>query len=182
MRLKKPTRVLIDQVRITREGNDAIIDYADAGIPGASHHGHRDHDGPRNRRVFNGILAAQRASWPPGTRRSSKSRRVRNKSTITKKSDNGFPAATCSLHHRRRRPRTGSHTISTTRSVAHRVRPDAQGPCGMGHADRIRARGSHSRESKGRSPEAQAASSVDAAKAQAGGRGIREAGKRGMPE
>ena len=34
MRLKKPTRAIIDQVRITREGNDAIIDYADAGIAG----------------------------------------------------------------------------------------------------------------------------------------------------
>jgi hypothetical protein len=34
MRLKKPPHVLIDQVRITREGNDAIIDHADAGIAG----------------------------------------------------------------------------------------------------------------------------------------------------
>jgi hypothetical protein len=35
MRSKKPTRVFIDQVRITREGNDAIVDHADAGISGA---------------------------------------------------------------------------------------------------------------------------------------------------
>ena len=35
MRLKKPTHVLIDQVRITREGNDAIIDHADANLSGA---------------------------------------------------------------------------------------------------------------------------------------------------
>ena len=35
MRLKKPTRATIDQVRITREGNDAIIvDYADSVIAG----------------------------------------------------------------------------------------------------------------------------------------------------
>ncbi len=34
MRFKKPTRATIDQVRITREGNDAIIDYADSGIAG----------------------------------------------------------------------------------------------------------------------------------------------------
>jgi hypothetical protein len=34
MRLRKPTRAIIDQVRITREGNDAIIDYADADIAG----------------------------------------------------------------------------------------------------------------------------------------------------
>ena len=32
--MKKPTRAIIDQVRITREGNDAIIDYADAGVAG----------------------------------------------------------------------------------------------------------------------------------------------------
>jgi hypothetical protein len=35
MRPKKPTRVFIDQVRITREGNDAIVDHANAGISGA---------------------------------------------------------------------------------------------------------------------------------------------------
>jgi hypothetical protein len=35
MRSKKPTRVSIEQVRITREGYDAIVDYADAGISGA---------------------------------------------------------------------------------------------------------------------------------------------------
>jgi hypothetical protein len=35
MRLKKPTRVSIEQVRITREGNEAIVDHADAGISGA---------------------------------------------------------------------------------------------------------------------------------------------------
>jgi hypothetical protein len=35
MRLKRPTRVSIEQVRITREGNDAIDDHADAGSSGA---------------------------------------------------------------------------------------------------------------------------------------------------
>ena len=35
MRAKRPTHVLIDQVRITREGNDAIIDHADAELSGA---------------------------------------------------------------------------------------------------------------------------------------------------
>jgi hypothetical protein len=35
MRPKKPTHILIDQVRITREGNDAIIDHADANLSGA---------------------------------------------------------------------------------------------------------------------------------------------------
>jgi hypothetical protein len=32
MRPKRPIQVLIDQVRITREGNDAIIDHADANL------------------------------------------------------------------------------------------------------------------------------------------------------
>jgi hypothetical protein len=35
MRAKKPTHVLLDQVRITREGNDAIVDPADANLAGA---------------------------------------------------------------------------------------------------------------------------------------------------
>jgi hypothetical protein len=35
MRLKKSTRVAIEQVRITREGDGAIVDHADAGISGA---------------------------------------------------------------------------------------------------------------------------------------------------
>ena len=34
MRLKKPIRISIDQVRITREGNEAIIDHADEGVSG----------------------------------------------------------------------------------------------------------------------------------------------------
>ena len=69
MRLKKPIRAIIDQVRITRDGNDAIIDYADAGISGtrltigpdiATMTDHEIVD------VFNGILAAQErllAAW-----------------------------------------------------------------------------------------------------------------------
>jgi hypothetical protein len=32
---KKPTRVLIDQVRIAREGHDAIVDHADMNVSGA---------------------------------------------------------------------------------------------------------------------------------------------------
>jgi hypothetical protein len=62
MRPKRPTRAIIDQVRITRDGNDAIIDYADTGISGT-----RVTIGPgiatmTDREiidVFNGILAAQ---------------------------------------------------------------------------------------------------------------------------
>ncbi len=32
MRMKKPVRALIDQARVTRDGNDAIIEYADPEI------------------------------------------------------------------------------------------------------------------------------------------------------
>ena len=35
MRPKRPIHILIDQVRITREGGDAIIDHADANVSGA---------------------------------------------------------------------------------------------------------------------------------------------------
>jgi hypothetical protein len=79
MRLRKPTRVLIDQVRITREGNDATIDYADAGISGTHLTIGPDITTMTDREiidVFNGILAAQErilAAWdktvieePPG--------------------------------------------------------------------------------------------------------------------
>jgi hypothetical protein len=62
MRLKKPTRATIDQVRITREGNDAIVDYADAGIAGTRLTIGPDIATMTDREVidvFNGILAAQ---------------------------------------------------------------------------------------------------------------------------
>ena len=69
MRLKKLTRAIIDQVRITREGNDAIIDYADAGIAGTRLTIGPDIATMTDRDiidVFNGILAAQErllATW-----------------------------------------------------------------------------------------------------------------------
>ena len=79
MRLKKPTRAIIDQVRITREGNDAIIDYIDAGISETRITIGPDITTMTDREiidVFNGILAAQGrllAAWdrtvteePPG--------------------------------------------------------------------------------------------------------------------
>jgi hypothetical protein len=69
MRLKKPTRAIIDQVRITREGNDAIIDYADSGVAGTRFTIGPDIATMTDREiidVFNGILAAQErllAAW-----------------------------------------------------------------------------------------------------------------------
>jgi hypothetical protein len=79
MRLKKPTRAIIDQVRIRREGNDAIIDYADAGIAGTRVTIGPDVATMTDREIidlFNGIVAAQErplAAWdktvteePPG--------------------------------------------------------------------------------------------------------------------
>jgi hypothetical protein len=120
MRLKKPTRAIIDQVRITREGNDAIIDYADAGIAGTRLTIGPDIATMTDRDitdVFNGILAAQErllAAWdktvteePPG----------RNKSTITKMAISGSRAATCSAASSTTPGRMGkSPFISTTRS------------------------------------------------------------------
>ena len=69
MRLRKPTRAIIDQVRITREGNDAIMDYADSGIAGTRFTIGPDIATMTDREiidVFNGILAAQErllAAW-----------------------------------------------------------------------------------------------------------------------
>jgi hypothetical protein len=62
MRKKKPIPAVIDQVRITRDGNDAIIEYADATIPET-----RLTIGPQIKTmtdrdiggVFNGVMAAQ---------------------------------------------------------------------------------------------------------------------------
>ena len=99
MRLKKPTRVFIDQVRITREGSDAIVDHADAGLSvahltiGPEIAAMTDADIVD---LYNGILEFKNDSWQSGTRRSSKNRRERSKSTITKKAINGCRAAMCS--------------------------------------------------------------------------------------
>ena len=98
MRIKKPTRVSIEQVRITREGNDAIVDHAEAGISGA----HLT-IGPEIAAMtdadivdlYNGILESQHHSWQNGTRRSSKNRRGKSKPTITKTAINGSREATC---------------------------------------------------------------------------------------
>jgi hypothetical protein len=69
MRLRKPTRAITDQVRITREGNDAIIDYAEASISETRITIGPDITTMTDREiidVFNGILAAQErllAAW-----------------------------------------------------------------------------------------------------------------------
>jgi len=64
MRKKKPIPAVIDQVRITRDGNDVIIEYADPNISGT-----RVTIGPRLKSMsdreivdlFNGMMAAQRS-------------------------------------------------------------------------------------------------------------------------
>jgi hypothetical protein len=120
MRLKKPTPAIIDQVRITREGNDAIVDYADAGIAGTRLTIGPDIATMTDRKVidvFNGILAAQERLLAAGTRRSPKNRRGRGKSTITRIMINGSRAATCSAaSSTTAAPRESSPSISTTKS------------------------------------------------------------------
>jgi hypothetical protein len=59
MRLKKPTHILIDQVRITREGNDAIIDHADANLSGARIAGIAAMTDAEVVEVYNQILESQ---------------------------------------------------------------------------------------------------------------------------
>jgi hypothetical protein len=67
MRLRKPTRATIDQVRITREGNGAIIDYAEAGRARTRLTIGPDIATMTDREVidvFNGILAAKERLLP----------------------------------------------------------------------------------------------------------------------
>ena len=67
MRKKKPIRAVIDQVRITRDGNDAIIEYADSETSGT-----RLTIGPQIKTmtdrdiidVFNGCMDAQALLLP----------------------------------------------------------------------------------------------------------------------
>lgn len=66
MRPKKPTQVLIDQVRITREGNDAIIDHANPNFSGALITGIAAMTDAEVVDLYNDILASQHrllAEW-----------------------------------------------------------------------------------------------------------------------
>lgn len=120
MRLKKPTRAIIDQVRITREGNDAIIDYADSGIAGTRLTIGPDLATMTDRDiidVFNGILAAQERILAACDKTVTEEPPGRNKSTITKMAISGSRAATCSAaSSTMAAPREKSPSISTTRS------------------------------------------------------------------
>jgi hypothetical protein len=61
-RKKRPTPALMDQVRITRDGNDAIIDYADPMISGTRLTIESQIKGMTDKAiidVFNGVMAAQ---------------------------------------------------------------------------------------------------------------------------
>ncbi len=94
MRPKKPTHVLIDQVRITRVGNDATIDHADANLSGARITGIASMSDADIVEMYNQILDAQWAllqQWD-----NSRSRWARNRSTATKIAISGCRAATCS--------------------------------------------------------------------------------------
>ena len=144
MRLKKPTRAIIDQVRITREGNEAIIDYANSGIAGTRLTIGPDIATMTDRDiidVFNGILAAQerlQAAWdktvteePPGEKQIDYHEDSRSVGPARRRAP---------LHHRRWRPRGGSHHPYRRQGVVtRRIRPDAQGSCGLGYEDRVLA-------------------------------------------
>ena len=165
MRLKKPTRAMIDQVRITREGNDAIIDYADSGIAGTRLTIGPDIATMTDREiidVFNGILAAQErllAAWdktvteePPGEKQidyhEDSDQWVPRGDVLRCIIDDGGPEGEVTIH-----------IDDKELSLAEFGRM-LTGSCGLGHEDRVRARGIHIRESKGRNPKAQAAEAL----------------------
>src|SRR5271163_611288 len=126
MRLKKPTRAIIDQVPITREGNDAIIDYADAGIAGT-----RLTIGPDIATMTDLDIIETVTEEPPGEKQID----------YHADSDQWVPRRRrAPLHHRRWRPRGRSHHPYRRQGVVtRRIRPDAQGSCGLGYEDRVRA-------------------------------------------
>ena len=118
MRPKKPTHVLIDQVRITREGNDAIIDHADPNLSGARITGIATMTDAEIVEMHNAILDSQWTlleAWDKTVK--SKNRWGRSKSTITKIAINGCRAATCSdASSTTAGPREKSPSVSTTRN------------------------------------------------------------------
>lgn len=118
MRLKKPTHVLIDQVQITRDGNDAIIDHADPKLSRARITGIATMTDAEIVEMYNQILDSQWTlleAWdktvdeePPGEE---------SRSNITRTATSGSRAATCSGASSTTVGRTGkSSSISTTRS------------------------------------------------------------------
>ena len=161
MRLKKPTRAMIDQVRITREGNDAIIDYANAGIAGTRLTIGPDIATMTDREiidVFNGILAAQErllAAWdktvteePPGEKQidyhEDSDQWVPRGDVLRCIIDDGGPE--WGSHHPYRRQR----------AVAGGIRADVTGSCGLGMRIAFVPE-EFIWKSKGRNPKAQAA-------------------------
>jgi hypothetical protein len=117
---KEAEPVLIDQVRITREGNDAIIDCAESTIAATRLTVGPDIATMTDREiidVFNGILHAQERLLAAWDKTVTEEPLGRNKSTITKIAVNGCRAATCCAASSTTARRTGkSSSISTTRS------------------------------------------------------------------
>ena len=149
MRLKKPTHVLIDQVRITRDGNDAIIDHADPKLSRARITGIATMTDAEIVEMYNQILDSQWTlleAWdktvdeePPGE----------NQIEYHENSDQWVPRGdVLPVHHRRRWAGRGSrHPYRRPGAVAEGVRPVAPRAHRMGHADRVRFAGIHHRES-----------------------------------
>ena len=137
MRKKKPIPAVFDQVHITRDGNDAIIEYADPTIPET-----RLTIGPQIKTmtdrdivgVFNGVMAAQQRlleDWdrtvteiPPRQATDRAPQRLRPV---------GAARRGAALHCRRRRPgRRGHHSHRQRRAVLGRVRKAPPILCRLG--------------------------------------------------
>ena len=156
MRPKKPTHVLIDQVRIAREGNDVIIDHADANLSGARITGIATMTDAEIVEMYNQILDSQWAlleAWdktvveePPGERQidyhENSDQWVPCGDVLRCIIDDGGPNGDVIDPYRR------------SGAVAPRVRPAAPRACGMGHADRVRSRGIRHREPDRQNPQA----------------------------
>ena len=153
MRSKKPTRVSVEQVRIAREGNDAVVDHADAGISGA-----HLAIGPEIATMtdaeivdlYNGILESQHRLLAEWDKTVIEEPLGEKQIDYHEDCDQWVPRGDvlrCIM--------TKYHHIDD-KIVTRRIRPDAHGSCGLGHENRVRSRGIHTRESKGQNPKAQA--------------------------
>ena len=143
MRLKKPTRAIIDQVRITREGNDAIIDYADSGVAGTRFTIGPDITTMTDHEiidVFNSILAAQErllAAWDKTV-----TEEAPGEKQIDYPEDSGQwvprgDVLRCIIDDGG--PEGEYHSYRRQGIVTRRIRSDAQGSCGLGNENCVRA-------------------------------------------
>ena len=150
-RKKRPIPAVMDQVRITRDGNDAIIEYADPMIAdtrltiGPQINGMTDKDIID---VFNGVMAAQEKLLGGWARTVTEMMPGAPQIEYRKDLDQIVPLAEVDPLLRRRwwRGRRGDGAHRRQRAVVGRIRATPQVLCRLGDARDVRARRTLDRE------------------------------------